>query len=146
MWLLENFKLNTHPTHHIVFLLWYIIELLQAHKIMIINFDSITLVICARWDDFFFSWVHVFNPDTLNLLKKVKLKTLPPTAFCNYQFVIFKVAEKLKSSAWVKFMSAEKKFSKVRTYFHSTNSFLLLAIPYVHLTTNYSKRKKFLLP
>ena len=32
--------------HYTVFLLWHIIELLQAYKI-IINFDSMTLAICA---------------------------------------------------------------------------------------------------
>lgn len=53
---------------------------------------------------------------------------------------------KVKSSVWVKFMYVEKKFSKVRTCFLPTNSFLLLAIPYVYLTLAYSKRKKFLLP
>lgn len=39
--------------HYTVFLLWHIIELLQAYKI-IINFDSMKLAICAGWADFFF--------------------------------------------------------------------------------------------
>ena len=67
--------------HYTVFLLWHIIELLQAYKI-IINFDSMTLAICAGWADFFFFLEYIYSTQR----PWISYYFLP----WNFKFVIFK--------------------------------------------------------